>query len=119
MVTKHVLLAAGIVVALAVLFTATNPEQLPAAVFMGVFVALYVVCFLLLSVFGFLLRNAGLMSWKRARIQRLAALVAVLPVFLLGLQSIGQLTFRDLLLAVGFFVLLYLYFSRLATQNST
>jgi hypothetical protein len=100
------------------LFASTNPERLPAAVFIGFFVLLYGICYSLLALLGMLLRRLDIVSWSLRRVMRTALAVACLPVFLLVLQSIGQLTFKDVLLVLGLFVLLYLYFGRVLVQES-
>lgn len=102
----------------AVLFATTNPEKLPAAVFIGLFALLYGFCYTILGLAGALLNRIDVISWGTTRIKRTAIAIACLPTFLLVLQSIGQLTVRDILLTVGLFVLLYLYFGRVFIKDT-
>lgn len=101
-----------------VLFVMTNPDNLPAAVFITVFILLYGLIVSVLIVAGLVAKRLEMLSWPHLRIQKTAALIGVLPIFLLILQSIGLLTLRDILLAVGLCMLLFVYFTRLSgAQN--
>lgn len=104
--------------AVALLFVSTNPEKLPAAVFIGLFALVYGFFYGLFALVGVGLRKIGVLAWSDARIVRTCLAIACLPVFLLILQSIGQLTVRDVLLSSGLFVLLYLYFGRVLAQKN-
>lgn len=95
----------------------TNPEHVPAAVFIAMFILLYGFCYSLLALTGVALRKIDVITWSRRRISRTAIAAACLPIFLLILQSIGQLTVKDVLLTLGLFILLYLYFGRLLGQG--
>ncbi len=97
-------------VCLGVLFIYTNPERLPAVVFIILFAALYGFVFSIVTLLGQMLRNVDVISWEVPRIRRTAAIVTCFPIFLLVLQSIGQLTVRDVLITSSLFVLLYAYF---------
>lgn len=101
---------------LGLLFGVTNPENLPVAIFILVFLVLYGLSYSLIALLGLGAHNVGLIRWEHKKIERTAAFAAVLPVFLLVLQSIGQLTARDVLLAVGLFGLLFMYISRAAMR---
>jgi uncharacterized membrane protein len=117
MITKRLLLLAVSAVVLGAIFTATSPDRLPAAIFVLVFAMLFLLIFLSISIVCIVLKRSGLVGWDKSRIQRVAGLLAALPVFLLSLQSIGQLTLKDVLLTSGLLMLLYFYFNRLAAQN--
>ena len=108
--------AGGLVVIIGGIFMLTDPERLPAAAYIIFFTLLYGLCVAVLSILGFAAKHMQLIPWRLRRIQKMAALVAVLPVFLLLLQSVGLLTLRDVLLAAGITILLYLYFNRMAAQ---
>lgn len=99
-------------VACSVLFAATNPESVSSAAFIGVFILLYGLAYGVLLLIGTGLHSFGVISWPRKRLHRTVLVVAVYPVFLVVLQSIGQLTVRDMVLVTGFFVLAYLYAGR-------
>lgn len=117
MIIKRLTAATVLLGILIVLATTTSPANLPAAVFIGVFIAIYGVCFLVFSAVGLGAKKVGLLGWHRQKIQRLAGFSAGLLVFLLGLQSIGQLSLRDILLTIGLTALLYFYFNRVSAQK--
>ena len=117
MIIRRLSFAVITIGALVLIFLVTNPGRLPVAVFILVFGLLYVASFLLIDISCLMLDRLQLMDFSAKRISRVAALVAILPVFLLVLQSIGQLTFRDVLLIMSLFVLLYAYFNRVAAKN--
>ena len=109
----------ALAVLLAIMFS-TNPEQAPPYVAIAIFVALYgviaVVCYACLAA----LRLLGMFRWSDRRLQRGASVAAILPVALLLLQSIGQLTPRDvaLLLVFSGLVALYVHRSRRASKRT-
>lgn len=98
-------------VALIVFLTVTNPATLPSFLliipFALLFTAIYAVSYAAM-------RSLGL---RRLRGLRLSLVGAGLPVSLLLLQSIGQLTLRDVLTILVFFMLAYFYISRLAATS--
>ncbi len=100
------------------LLIGTNPEQVPAVVFILLFLLLYGFCYGVLGLLGSVLSRFEVITWSNTRVQRTALAVASFPVFLIILQSIGQLTIRDVLLASVFFGLLYVYFNRVLTINN-
>lgn len=117
MTYKLSILTFAAAIAIALLFVSTNPEKLPAAVFIGLFALVYGFFYGLFALVGIGLRKIGVLAWSDVRVVRTSLAVACLPVFLLVLQSIGQLTVRDILLSSGLFILLYLYFGRVLTQK--
>lgn len=101
----------------------TNPASLPSVViilpFVGLFGAIY---FSVIECFRLVSRAYGDTIIVRHRLGRpkvTAALVAGLPVLLLVLQSIGQLTVWDVLTAAAIFLITYFYVSKssLAANN--
>lgn len=116
MVRKTSILGFVTIIGLGVLLLATNPEHLPPAIFIGFFILLYGFCYSFLALIGMAFNKLGVIQWSTKRISRTAFAVASLPVFLLVLQSIGQLTLKDVLLTSGLFILLYLYFGRVFAQ---
>lgn len=116
---RRLLASILIVCGIVLLFVTTNPEHLPAAVFIGFFILFYVLCYSLLSLAGMLLCRLEILRWDKKRVNRTAYAVACLPVFLLVLQSIGQLTLKDILLSIGLFALLYLYFGRALLKGTS
>jgi hypothetical protein len=90
---------------LLLLFT-TDPQKLPSAVLVIPFMLLFVV---IASGVPAVLRVYGLAGQRLAKI---GATVAVMPVLLLVLQSLGQLTVRDALAMFVLFSVAYFYMTR-------
>jgi len=84
---------------------------------MAVFTVLYALVFTVMMTIGVALGRLKVLRWSHSRIRRVIAGAALLPVFLLVLQSIGQLTVRDVLLAGSLALILYFYFARMATPT--
>lgn len=110
---------AALAVLLAIMFS-TNPEQAPPYVAIAIFIALYGVIAILCYACLTLMRFLGGFHWTDRRLYRGACLGAILPVALLLLQSIGQLTLRDvaLLLIFSGLVVLYAHRNRQARKRS-
>lgn len=111
--------AAALAVLLAIMFS-TNPEQAPPYVAIAIFAMLYGVIAVLCYAGLALMRFLGVFHWSDRKLQRGASLVAILPVALLLLQSIGQLTPRDvaLLLVFSGLIALYIHRNRRASKRS-
>lgn len=109
---------AALTVLLAIMFS-TNPEQAPPYVAIAIFAALYGVIAVLCYASLALMRFLGMFHWSDRKLQRGASVAAVLPVALLLLQSIGQLTLRDvaLLLIFSGLIVLYVHRSRRASKR--
>lgn len=105
------LLVTALAVLLAIMF-GTNPEQAPPYVSMIIFVALYGVVVAISWFVLALMRFLGAFKWPSKRLWRYAGVGALLPVALLLLQSIGQLTVRDVALLAIFGGLVGLYVHR-------
>lgn len=88
----------------------TDPQKLPS-------ILLIVPFFLLFTIFVtcvlFMLSMAGPLGRRQLKI---GAIIAAVPVFLLVLQSLGQLTVRDVLTIVSLFAIAYFYLSRVGIQ---
>jgi hypothetical protein len=86
----------------------TNPQRTPLALlmlpFLWAFSAIFVTCWLALG-------RVGALSRGRRRLL-LSGMTAALPVLLLVLNSIHQLTIRDSLIVITILVLLTVYLSR-------
>jgi hypothetical protein len=91
---------------------------MPSAVLALVFALLYVQSAVFLLLIALVINKLGQFAWKPAIVKRVAYSLAVLPVFLLLLQSIGQLTWRDFLLSVAFAALGYFYYSRFFARKN-
>jgi len=88
------------------LFLVTDPNKVPSFILILPFLLLFVSLLLLVSV---LLRWQGM---GKARSIRLSVVFSSIPLILLVLQSIGQLTVRDVLTMAVLFTLSYFYVSR-------
>ncbi|HJP95783.1 MAG TPA: hypothetical protein VJ843_00265 [Candidatus Saccharimonadales bacterium] len=97
---------------LLVLLLATDPTQMPSFVLILPFSLLFTIIWLI--TFSSFRKN----GFTRLRAIRLSMLFAGLPVSLLLLQSIGQLTIWDIITILAFFGLAYFYVSRLAVSSS-
>lgn len=92
-------------------FTLTDPKTIAPGIFIIAFVILAVALNAVLRLVG---RLSGLRTrLKKVRYNGLLVGGTVLPVMLLALQSIGQLTVRDTLTLIVLFVAGYFYLSRL------
>jgi hypothetical protein len=99
--------------------TTSNPSTFSATLFTVVFALIYaLVAGTLLFVFQ-VLGSLRVLHQEFRTLLKAALLGAILPVFLLVLHSIGQLTVRDMLLAAIFFGALYAYFSRTSSKVRT
>lgn len=93
----------------------TSPSKIPAMFlvvpFFGIFITLYLILLEVVRFVGADDDQAGaILRLRRPRLA--AAVIAGLPVLLLVLQSIVELTLWDVLIAVGILLLGYLYIAR-------
>lgn len=109
---KKLLIISGICLTVVItLFMSTDPSRVPSFVLIIPFLLLFVSLFL----FG-----TAMLQWQgmaKARSMRLSALFAGIPILLLVLQSIGQLTVRDVLTIAVLLFVSYFYVTR-ATASS-
>lgn len=107
-------LLAGLLLGL-VFFALTDPRRMPPAVLMVGFAIILAVLYCGLRLIG---RTTGLQERLRpGQYQGLLFVGTVLPVLLLGLQSLGQLTPRDVVALVLVFAIGYFYISRLSART--
>jgi hypothetical protein len=104
-------IAAGCFLALLILFLGIDPNKVPSFVLVVPFILLFT---LLLTGISYVLEMQGMGNKKSLKV---GGLCASLPILLLVLQSIGQLTVRDVLTASLLFVISYFYISRTATSS--
>lgn len=90
----------------------TNPQNLPSALLVLPFICIFIIVAL-----GVRVLLAGRLSPKQGRL-KVAAVVACVPVSLLVLQSLGQLTPRDALAIISLFTIAYFYMSRVGKQSA-
>lgn len=99
----------GLLVVDGLLFGLTDPVKLPSIVIVFAFGLLFATGYQVLR-----LLLTGLHGWLplgEGRIKRIAAIVSGLMTILLVMQSIGQLTIRDMTALVPLLAVLYFYFS--------
>jgi Mn2+/Fe2+ NRAMP family transporter len=108
---RALIICGGCLSALLVLFLGTDPNKVPSFVLVFPFILLFVT---LLSLAFILLQKRGMAV---SRSMRIGALCAAVPIILLILQSIGQLTLKDVLTIGALFVVSYFYMSRLSTSS--
>jgi hypothetical protein len=107
---------AGLLLLDGLFFGLTNPKELASF--------WLIIAFLLLAATLYRASRLGfkVLSWyglHPKRPKRLAAGLAVIITGLLALQSIGELTDRDMIVSLPLFVLLYLYLSRGGLQAAS
>lgn len=89
----------------------TNPETVPPVLLIVPFVLLFI------SIAGFVPLLLGRLAGRR--VTKVGAVVAAVPVVLLVLQSLGQLTVRDMLAVVVLVSVAYFYISRLGMRTAS
>jgi hypothetical protein len=105
-VKSYIYLLLATITALALLLFGTNPRSINSVALVAPFVLIFLLLFLLASSFFHSKGFARKTSWV------IAAFVAVLPTLLLVLQSIGQLTIRDVATIAALFAIAYFYVTR-------
>lgn len=109
---KHLLIMASLTtVVLLGMLLGTDPSNLSAFFLIVPFILLLIIVWIL----GYAQLRA--MGMSKLRSVRLAVLIAGLPVGLLLLQSIGQLTTRDIITILAFFGLAYFYIARITAVS--
>jgi len=104
-------LISSLILLLILLFT--DPKGLPSVVLIAPFLLLFVMLLLLIS---FMVGKYGIGRSKRLRIGLIGSSI---PVLLLVLQSLGQLTVRDALAIFVLFGIAYFYIARFGTQTAS
>lgn len=108
---KRILLFGLLAIMLIALFLGTNPQQLPSVFLVMPFLVIFSALFW--GAKWFILRRYS--NIRKAN--RIAVLCASLPTLLLVLQSLGQLTIKDVGITTVLFILSYFYIARnMATE---
>jgi hypothetical protein len=102
---RQLIIVSSCLLLLAILFLTTDPSHLPSLFLIAPFLIIFLIIFLLVWIFA---RTRMLHS----KAMRVSALCAGTPVLLLVLQSIGQLTFRDVFTLAALFGIAYFYISK-------
>jgi hypothetical protein len=110
---KNILITVAACIMLVLVMVTTSPDNFSAPLLGAFFVLLYVTLVSLLVLVLQVLHVLRIVRVPLPKMLRIAAIAGVLPIFIILLHSIGQLTVRDVLLAVIFFALLYFYFGRM------
>jgi len=98
----------------------SDPKSLPSATLIVPFMLLFLAIYFTITEVKRLLNGGeqGGLVGVRAKSRLIAGLIACLPVLLLTLQSIGQLTVWDVLMVGGLFVIAYFYIVKSSIQRS-
>jgi hypothetical protein len=116
------LLQLSILIGLTLLFLImTNPSKLPSFALVVPFVLITIILYLALMTFIEYIKGSKNSdhSVYIVRPRVVAAMVAGFPVILLVLQSIGQLSLRDVLTVVTIFLLVYFYSAKFTIGSSS
>lgn len=105
---RHIQVCAALIAADCLVFTMVNPRSASAVWLIGGFVLLGMTLFSVAGLFATVLRTYGDGVHRFGR--RILRYGAAVCVILVGLQSIGQLTLKDVLTLLPFAVIAYLYF---------
>jgi hypothetical protein len=108
---KTAIIGGVCLLALVILFLFTDPNKTPSLILVLPFVLLFAT---LASVASMLLQR---LSPNNPKSLRIGLLCAAVPTALLILQSIGQLTFKDVLIIGALFPVSYFYMYRLSTSS--
>jgi hypothetical protein len=101
----------GLLLIAAGFFILTNPLTVPPAVLMIGFVILFAIAYCILSL---LFRTTGLKErWSGTQARGYLIGGAALPVILLALESLGQLTVRDVITLAVIYGIGYFYMGRM------
>ena len=103
---KMLVAAVGCLITVLLLFFTVDPDKAPSFVLVFPFILLFAILFM---GFTYFLRKQGLDRHKSIKV---SALCASMPMLLLVLQSIGQLTVRDVLTVMIIFFVSYFYIHR-------
>lgn len=107
MMKKPLVVIAACSLLLLGIFFATDPEKVPAFALVLPFVLCAIILF---TAIVWLLRLKGV---SRGKAIRVAVLCSGLPMIVLVLQSVGQLTIKDVIALTAVFLLSYFYMSRI------
>jgi hypothetical protein len=108
---KTLIISSICLIATLFLFMITDPAQVPPAVLILPFLTLFIT---ILAILALMFRWRGMSA---GRSWRVGALCAAVPLSLLILQSIGQLTLRDILTVAALFLFSFFYISRTTTAS--
>lgn len=111
MMKKALIVSALCLIAVVLLFSTTDPNKVPSFILPIPFVLLFVSVLILAS---WLLQHYG-MAMRRS--VRVGVLCAGIPILLLVLQSIGQLTLKDVLTIIVLFSISYFYVARTTASS--
>jgi drug/metabolite transporter (DMT)-like permease len=103
---KYIYSALIAFIALVLLLFETDPRSINSVALVAPFVLIFLILFFIATYFLRIRGFARSTSWI------MAAFIATLPTLLLVLQSIGQLTIKDVATLVALFVIAYFYVRR-------
>lgn len=99
---------------LLLIFLSTDPKELPSVILISPFVLIFVA--LLAGIVTLLGLYGSLSSPRKLKVGLVGAAI---PVILLVLQSLGQLTVRDVLAIFVLFGVTYFYISKLSIRSAS
>jgi hypothetical protein len=111
---RKLLIYIGIPIADVLFFGLTNPGSLNPALLLMSFVLLTFSFYVIASSIIWLLKKAGLGVVNR---RRLAIYIAIFGMIIVALQSIGQFSWRDVVVLVPFALISYFYIGYLRTSR--
>ena len=97
---------------LLLLLLLSDPRNLPSVILIVPFALVFIILWLATTIF------LDYYAFAKAKRARTGLIVAAIPVLLLGLQSLGQLTIRDTLAICILFVITYFYLSRFTASTA-
>lgn len=116
MLKRYLIYTSIVVSGLIFVLLFVNPTSLPSSALFAVFALIYVSIALSIICLLMIVRKIFERKWVTGIIRRVGFSTALLPTFLLLLQSVGQLTVRDAVLACILTSLAYMYSHRMFTQ---
>jgi hypothetical protein len=108
--SKRFLLIVGLLVLNGLFFSITNPDHINSGMLIVGFIFLGVTIYAFMELFLYLISRAGVKIKNR---RRLAIFLAILFSVLLALQSIGQLSSRDILVIIPLWLMFYIYLTHI------
>jgi hypothetical protein len=113
---KQLRICAALLVADGLVFMTVDPQSAPAIWLIVGYILLGVSLFATAALFATAFRSYGQRIYKTA--WRLLAYAATALIIMIGLQSIGQLTIRDVLTLLPFTLIAYWYFGYSKRQTA-
>ncbi len=108
--SKRFLIMMSLLVLNGLFFSITNPDHINSGMLIVGFIFLGVTIYAIMDLFLYLISRTGVNIKNR---RRLAIFLAILFSVLLALQSIGQLSARDILVIIPLWLMFYIYLTHI------